>query len=60
MGKIYNTYTRKDDNDPWKLSFVNRHHVIAHKKEEFAKSKGLQVKTEIVNDNKRAVNWTSR
>jgi len=47
---IYNTYTRKSDKDPWQLSFVNKHHVIVHRKEEFAKSRGLQVKTEIVKD----------
>lgn len=50
MGKIYKTYTRKNDKEPWKLSFVNRHHVVAHRKEQFAKASGLEFKTEIEND----------
>lgn len=46
MSKIYNIYTRKPGAD-WKLSFVVKHHVLAYKKEQFAKSRGLDVKTEI-------------
>lgn len=45
MSVIYNIFTRKPGGE-WKLSFVVKHHVLKYKKEQFAKSRGLEVKTE--------------
>lgn len=45
--RVYETYTRKSEKEEWKLSFVNTYHVIAYRREQFAKSRGLLMETRI-------------